>query len=260
MLPKTYRNIIEDLARRRSSTLTVFSDFCRMSACALAAGTRDKEYLAVATNYDRDELKRMAEALALLIREMEEAPFTDVLGEFYLSVASHSSKQARGEFFTPQPVSRLMAQMTVDVEAVRAKGRPITVNEPACGSGGMILALAQLFAPDSVDLLRVTAQDINPVAVDMCYINTALWGIPCRIILGDTIRRNITQQWSNIHWFRVNEPERQKMAEMLSLLVPTNSPQHSNCSVDSDPAESEINLGKVRSVAEAGSGQFLFDF
>ena len=214
-----YRKIIESIARTKSSQFEVFRDFCRMGACAVSLFTREDEYTEVASRYGSDHLSDFSEAFAFLVQEMEEKPFTDILGEFYLEVASHSSKQARGEFYTPPEISKLMARMLFDVDAVKAKGMPVTVNEPACGSGGMVLAVAELFAPDSVDLLRVTCQDINPLSVDMCFINTTLWGIPAQVILGDTIRMTETSRWKNPHWRRVGEDQRQMMRQVRDLII-----------------------------------------
>lgn len=235
----------------------MFADFCKMSACALAVQTREEEYLEVARNYSRDELEQISQALAFLMEEMEKKPFTDILGPFYLECASHSSKQARGEFFTPPEISKMMARMLFDVDAIKAAGKPITMNEPACGSGGMVLAAAELFAPDFVDLLRVTAQDINPVAVNMAYINFTLWGIPARIILGDTIRMTVTREWCNIHWFRVGEHDRQKIEAMRSFLASLNEPDAAENVVQETPPV--INLADARSSTES-KGQFMFDF
>ncbi len=243
-----YRKIIEEIARRKSAAVTVFADFCKISACALAVGRREEEYLEVAKNYTRDELSDLSLAFANLVQQMEAAPFTDLLGPFYLDIAPHSSKQFRGEFFTPGELSRLVARMTVDVDVVKARGKPITVNEPACGSGGMVLALAELFAPDSVDLLRVTAQDINPLAADMAYINLTLWGIPAHIILGDTIRMTVTREWRNLHWFRVGEDQRQAILKIQNLL---NAPP---------PPEPVIEVSEIRQAPSEERGQFMFNF
>jgi hypothetical protein len=213
-----YRTVIESIARTKSSQLQVFADFCKIAACALALNSREEEYHAIATRYTSDEMHEFSTAFARLVNEMEEKPFTDILGDYYIEIASHSSKQARGEFFTPPEISKLMARMLFDVDAVKTKGIPITVNEPACGSGGMVLAVAELLAPDSVDLLRVTCQDINPLATDMCYINTSLWGIPAQIILGDTIRMTEIDSWKNPHWHRVREDQRQTVRQILDLM------------------------------------------
>jgi len=141
-----YRTIIEELARTRSSQLQIFEDFCKVSVCALSLGSREKEYHAIATRYNSEEMQQFSKAFAYLVNEMEGKPFTDILGEFYLEIASHSSKQARGEFFTPPTISKMMARMLYDVERAKFKGIPITVNDPACGSGGMVLAVAQRMA------------------------------------------------------------------------------------------------------------------
>ncbi|MFD0894736.1 SAM-dependent DNA methyltransferase [Luteolibacter ambystomatis] len=212
-----FRSVLLSIARTKGATVTVFSDFCRIAACSLAIGRREEEYLDTAKAYSRDELSDLSLAFAKLVQEMEQHPFTDLLGPFYLECAAHSSKQARGEFYTPPEISQLIARMTVDVEEVKRKGVPISVNEPACGSGGMALALAQLFAPDSVDLLRITAQDINPVATDMCYINLTLWGVPAHVVLGDTIRMTVTRAWKNVHWHRVGEDQRQALGRLKDL-------------------------------------------
>lgn len=65
------------------------------------------------------------------------------------------------------------------MDAVVAKGYPILINDPACGSGSMILSMAQRFAETkSVDLMRVTCQDIAKIACDMAYVNLTLWVVP----------------------------------------------------------------------------------
>jgi len=53
---------------------------------------------------------------------------------------------------------------------------------------------------------------------------------PC-IVLGDSIGKTIKHEWRNIHWFRVGEHEREKvanlMAAMLSVLEPDDRPEPS---------------------------------
>lgn len=236
-----YRTTITSIARTKSSQLQVFADFCKIAACALALCSREDEYHEIATRYTSDEMHELSVAFANLVNEMEEKPFTDILGDYYLEVASHSSKQARGEFFTPPCISKMIARMLFDIDAVKAKGIPITVNEPACGSGGMVLAVAELFAPDSVDLLRVTCQDINPLATDMCFINTTLWGIPAQVILGDTIRMTETNRWKNPHWHRVGEDQRQTMRKILDLMNSSPEPEEKSISTPSTEAFREVN-------------------
>lgn len=263
MPEQTYRSIIERIARIHSSPVTVFGDFCRISACALAAGGREEEYKEAIKRYSKEELGLLSKAFALMVQEAESNPFNDILGHYYLDIAAHSSKQARGEFYTPQCISEMMARMVFDPEEAIAKGKPITINEPACGAGGMILAIAKLFSPltqegekSYVDLLRVTAQDLNPVASDMTFINTSLWGIPAKIIRGNFLdSQGLQQSWNNIHWTRVGEDERLKTMATLALFrtmvdVEPNPPEerHAIAAPDREAhqVEFDLNLGMER--------------
>jgi len=216
--PEDFRKILREIARKKSDLLSVYRDFCRMGACCLALQTREEEYLEVVKNYTKEELDRIAGAFASLVNEMQDNPFTDILGVYYMEVGAKSVRDARGEFFTPKPVCSVMARMMVDVEQVKEEGRPITVNDPAAGSGGIPLATAELFAPDHVNLLRMTCQDISPLSCDMCYINMTLWGVPAKIIWGDTLRMTVEKVWCNIHWFRVGEHHLENFRAIRSLI------------------------------------------
>ncbi len=48
--------------------------------------------------------------------------------------------------------------------------------------------------------LRVTAVDVNRTACDMAFINTTLWGIPTRVIHGNSLSLEFWAAWSNIHF------------------------------------------------------------
>lgn len=222
---KDFRKTIETIARTKSSPVSVFSDFVRMAACAVACQTREEEYMETIKKYDKDELHALCEAFTFLIHEMEQKPFSDLLGEYYQTIASKAARDGRGEFFTPEPVSELMARILIDVESVIEKGTPIAINEPTCGSGGIILQLAKQFSPirtnleqSHVDLLRVTAQDISPLSCNMTYLNTSVWGIPTQVLLGNTLTNEVTQGWNNIHWIRVGEHHRQRFRQLQTLM------------------------------------------
>ena len=119
---------------------------------------------------------------------MEAEPCTDLLGSYYQEINSKATRDGRGDFYTPPEVSELMARMAFNAEKVIADGRPVTVQEPTCGSGGMILQMAKQLAPKEeglpshVDLMRVTAIDIAPTSCDMAYVNLTAWGIPSEIV------------------------------------------------------------------------------
>lgn len=194
-----FRKVLEHLAHRHD-TRRVFDAFVRLAACAVAAQTREAEYLAEAKGWDKSELELFAEALGSLANEMETQPFTDLIGGYYMDFAISSKGQQRGgEFHTPKPICDMMAQMLFDPASFPTEG-PITVCEPACGAGAMILSVGQVCPPEVRRRLRVTAIDINRTACDMAFINTTLWGIPCRVIHGNTLSNEYWSAWSNIHY------------------------------------------------------------
>lgn len=195
-----FRKILERISHRHESH-RVFGTFVCLSACALAAGTREAEYLEEVKRWDKADLALFAEALGALILEMETHPFEDVIGGYYMEFAlSQKGQQWNGEFHTPKPVCDLIARMTIrDMESLPKEGS-ITVCEPACGAGAMILSLGEATPPEIRRRLRVTAIDINRTACGMAFINTTLWGIPTRVIHGNTLSMEFFAAWSNIHW------------------------------------------------------------
>jgi type I restriction-modification system DNA methylase subunit len=198
--PSDFRKILEGISRKHD-TRKVFDAFVRFAACALAAQTREAEYLEEVKRWERQDLDLFGNALGALVLEMEGRPFEDVLGGYYMEFAlSHKGQQWNGEFHTPKPICDLMARMTLgDVESL-PKDRPITVCEPACGAGAMILSLGEACPPEVRRRLRVTAIDISRTACDMAFVNTTLWGIPTRIIHGNSLSLECWAAWSNIHW------------------------------------------------------------
>ena len=195
-----FRKILECLSHRHD-TRRVFDAFTRFAACALAAQTREAEYLEEVKQWETMDLGIFAEALGTLVNEMEAKPFEDVLGGYYMEFAlSSKGQQWNGEFHTPKPICDLMARMTLgDMESFPTEG-PITVCEPACGAGAMILSVGQACTPEVRRRLRVTAIDISRTACDMAFINTTLWGIPTRIIHGNTLSNEYWSAWSNFHY------------------------------------------------------------
>ena len=195
-----FRKLLERLSHRHD-TRRIFDAFVCFAACAVATQTREAEYLEEAKRWDNAELEIFAEAFGTLVNEMESQPFTDLIGGYYMEFAlSTKGQQWNGEFHTSKPISDLMAQMTLgDIESLPAE-QLINVCEPACGAGAMILSVGQMCPPAVRRRLRVTAIDINRTACDMAFLNTTLWGIPTRVIHGNTLSGEYWAAWSNIHY------------------------------------------------------------
>lgn len=165
---------------------SVFSDFCSMSAAALrnrfdphGHQEREEQYEQTRERYSEAQWVRFAEALALVAIESATEP-RDVLGEVYMQLEIASRDQ--GQFFTPYSVCQLMAAMQVPDAAEQLQTLPfLTVYEPACGAGAMVIAVAQELAAQGIDCatqLHVTADDLSLTAVHMSYIQLSLLEIP----------------------------------------------------------------------------------
>lgn len=236
-LPSDFRKILERLSHRHDAR-RVFDAFTRFAACALAAQTREAEYLEEAKRWERSDLDLFAEAFGALVMEMESWPFEDIIGGYYMEFAlSQKGQQWSGAFHTPKPVCDLMARMTLgDMESLPAEG-PITVCEPACGAGAMILSLAQACQPEVRRRLRVTAIDVSRTACDMAFINTSLWGVPTRVVHGNALSMECWAAWSNIHY----------IMPWLPLALRTQTPEASEQGQPPKPAEVErikVSLGQ----------------
>lgn len=184
---------------------TVFSDFLEMSAIAISNSVdathfddRNMRREAIVRRYDKEDVARLEEALETLARAMEKAGFDDVLGKVYHELALND--QRRGQFFTPYPVSLMMARMSVGESGDVAKheGGFVRVGEPACGSGGMMIAVAQALhdaGNDYRECLHVTAKDIDPQCVRMAYIQLSLLGVPAVVIEGNGLTDEVASAW-----------------------------------------------------------------
>lgn len=174
----------------------VFSDFCEMAACSLDQAVqqhddREQQYLSVVKRYDKDEVTQMTKLLACTVDGLSVDDPTDFLGGAFqrLELSSHW----KGQFFTPFEVSRMMAMMVLDAGAkqtVKERGY-LTVSEPACGAGGMVIAFAQAARAQDIEpqwQVFFEARDIDSTCVHMTMIQLSLLGLPAVIILGDTLK------------------------------------------------------------------------
>jgi hypothetical protein len=175
----------------------VFRVFATASACAVAFGTREDEYLEAIKGWERPELDLIAKAFGQMVVAMDENPYTDVLGPAFMEVVGHNERS--GEFYTPQSISRMMAMMVLPASAEEwdEDGSVLTAVEPCCGAGSMIMAARHVMADQGVSPQRLhwTAIDISRTAADMCYVNMTLYGIPGVVAHGDSLSMALYGAW-----------------------------------------------------------------
>ena len=98
---------------------------------------------------------------------LKEARDIDILGDAYEYMigqfAAGAGKKA-GEFYTPQEVSRILAEIVIT-----GKVRLRDVYDPTCGSGSLLLRTAQSGKADSI-----FGQEKNPTTFNLCRMNMLL--------------------------------------------------------------------------------------
>lgn len=104
--------------------------------------------------------------------------------EYLMTMYAGNAGKSGGEFFTPQEVSELLAEITVSGRKSVSR-----VYDPACGSGSMLLKFAKVLGED-YDNLRYYGQEINLTTYNLCRINMFLHDInfgKFSIAHGDTL-------------------------------------------------------------------------
>src|SRR5712691_11433455 len=108
-----------DEAARRSgvSRGQAWEDFLHMAVCAMSGGRMEDQYMAVVKKHSKGKRgKRGCDSLAELygraIDAMEETrgEMKDILGDLYQGAITYGEA---GQFFSPSPLARLMAKMTI---------------------------------------------------------------------------------------------------------------------------------------------------
>lgn len=157
---------------------------------------REERYMNIVKGYDRKELDALANGLGMLTMAME-TEIQDVLGKTFHDLELHN--KYAGQFFTPYPVCRMMAKMTItNHEQLIEKRGFVTAQEPAVSSGSIVIALAQEMRDAGVNYqehLHVTAIDVDPKCVHMTYVQFSLLNIPAVIIHGNTLSMTEQERW-----------------------------------------------------------------
>lgn len=104
--------------------------------------------------------------------------------EFLMTMYASNAGKSGGEFFTPQEVSELLAEITVV-----GKKEVNKVYDPCCGSGSMLLKFAKVLGKENVRQ-GFYGQEVNITTYNLCRINMFLHDINYEkfdIAHGDTL-------------------------------------------------------------------------
>lgn len=166
-------------------------------------GERESRYLEIISSYPKQHQGLFPDMFTHLVMALEEKAQTtgpeDVLGVIFHDLELHN--KYKGQFFTPQPVADCMAKMTCgnkEQADIKEKGY-LSMCEPACGSGVMVMAFCKAMAESGMNYstqLVVTAVDVDIKCVHMAFLQLSLYGIPAVVIHGNTLS---CEEWSR--WY-----------------------------------------------------------
>ena len=180
------------------NTYDKFREFCKVTTYSLASPFYPelawKELEPIKLLEDKDRLAAYEECLNILVDALE-SESQDFLG-FVFSLNEFGNSR-NGQFFTPFSISLLCAklQITGYEEIIQQQGL-VKIMEPACGSGGMIIAVREALLNKGYNVSSLYAEltDIDELCFFMAYIQISLYGIAARVVHGDTLRSEIYRE------------------------------------------------------------------
>lgn len=198
---RDFVKLFHEIARHRHRR-DVFQDFIELAALALRKTTVrpdegeiiEARYMSVVKRNEPDDVRKMPQLLAHLMLGLKDG------GEDFLgSVAGELEilNVRAGQFFTPWNLSEAMARMVLQgVRSMIGERGFVTLCEPACGAGGMVLAAAKVIREEGFDPgvhLFVEATDIDMMAFNMAYLQLTVCGIPARVRRGDSLSNRMEE-------------------------------------------------------------------
>lgn len=180
---------------------------------------REKAYLSIINKYDKDTrflIRDIFNEIWKLISSQHffGVGYNDYLGEIYMR--SETSSKHAGQFFTPYNLSKMCAKTAIDAEKVEKcieADKILTFHEPTCGSGGMIIAAADVLYNDyQFNISRnmfVECGDIDRRCVHMAYLQLSAAGIPAVIYHRDGLSLETWDRWETpallMQWLRFRQ-------------------------------------------------------
>ena len=208
-------DLLEETSHRSGvSRAVAFEDFLTMSVCALSGGRMEDDYLQTVAKHTAgkpgkrgcDSLAHMFGQLVAGMEQDSRAEMKDLLGDLFQGGVSYGEN---GLYLTPMPLCDLMARLTVDVPNAESdtassvvesqdtepsgeapSTEPTTaipsprksVLDPACGSGRMLLAVAQRHRN-----WEFVGQDVDLRCVQITALNLAFRNLYGYVIWGNTL-------------------------------------------------------------------------
>lgn len=201
-LSKEFVKTLNSISQSRSKG-NVFSDWLEIAAITLhqlpyhsgdfekdeTFETLESTYLDRIKRYSRDEVAALTKMFSLtLMAHKQEA------GDFLGAISSAQellNTSSGGQFFTPYPLCRALAKMTLhDAKTIYEEKGLITVSEPACGGGAMVIACAEELKDQELDprsCVQFDCIDVSRDAFNMTYIQLSALDLQAVVRHGNTL-------------------------------------------------------------------------
>lgn len=207
---REFNSVFNSLSYRHDVS-QVFRDFLEIVICTLGHGTQEKRYFEIIKRYSREELENFSRLFGELMiyysKNSCESTWCDPLGTYYEILAGNYKKAAFGQFFTPKALCEVMVKFTLDPKEFSKK-----INEPACGSGRMILAANAFVKGNSF-----IAQDADDICCQMTAVNLAFHKVDAVVYCMDTLANSKPRNTYIINWKYYHN-------KTISILQPKKSP------------------------------------
>lgn len=199
-MKESFMRVFDEMTGRQSRS-ECWRDFVYCAAATIAQNTptgprhseREERYRHVMAKYDTERRLKMAKLLSILCmiteEETRQGAFEDYMGDLFMRLELYSAMN--GQFFTPFHVCRLMAKMETGnlITQIDRQGW-VSVNEPACGAGATMIAIAEAMHSRGVEWQKCvffTGQDLDETCALMCYIQLSLLGCAGYVHIGNTL-------------------------------------------------------------------------
>ncbi len=190
MIEDKYKAIMESLStfKYKRDVLQVFKDCIEYLALQIAISVdpytkkeNKDRFPKIFEEYDEQDKQnvfKVVEQIKDLLKEFENN-LDDYLGNLYMRVVGEYGKVNLSQYFTPYHISKLMAEMTIDEDEYKNARKPIGMNDPCCGAGGLCIAYLDVLKENRINYLNkaiVYANDVDKTCTYMTYLQLSFAG------------------------------------------------------------------------------------
>lgn len=168
--PKIFKKL-EELSRRSGvSRAQAFEDWLTAMVCALAAETKEAEYLGVVERHKEGKqgqrgIDLIGQMFAELVLAMGKSD-NDILGDLFEGGITYGEN---GQYLTPENIAHFMTRLSLVQDAKPSGDTRLYVSDPCCGSGRMLLEAAKVNPH-----VELVGQDVDARCVKITAINLGL--------------------------------------------------------------------------------------